>query len=163
MEVPLIIRKFNSHFPLYTYDDAHSPNTSTPSYPTLWIHPPTSSSSHLSSDIECLKWQTYLILREIPNIQLRWDIRPDGGVNGVLPSLHTPNGDLLGTERIPGWADQLLGDNGGELEGYGSMELRDESRAWVSLFEGVIHSALVCGTFNCLLWALCELIRLLNR
>lgn len=144
MEVPLVVRKFYSHFPLYTYDDTPSPSTSKPRHPTLWIHPPTSASSYLSSDIECLKWQTYLVLREIPNIQLRWDIQPDGGVNGVLPSLHLPDSDLLGTDRIPSWADRVLGDNGGELEGYTSAELRDESRAWVSLFEGVIHSALVC-------------------
>lgn len=142
MEVPAVVRKFYSYFPLYTYDEG--PIKSAPTHATLWVAPPLSSSSRLSGDIECLKWQTYLALRNIPSVRLRYDIQPDGGAGGVLPSLHLPDGDLLSPARIPGWADKVLNAPLDALEGYLSEKLRDESRAWVALFEGVIHSALVC-------------------
>lgn len=118
-------------------------STPPPTQPTLWIASPNAKSSSLSSDIECLKWQTYLSLRKVPNVALRWDVQPDGGVNGVLPSLHLPSGDLLGVPRIPAWADSVLSVSLDDLEGYRTSELRDESRAWITLFEGDVHAALV--------------------
>jgi len=146
MEVPSIVRKFYSYFPLHTYEGEVV--KSAPNNPTLWVSPPTVPSSRLSGDIECLKWQTYLVLRKIPGVRFRYDIQPDGGVGGVLPSLHLPNGDFLSPSRIPLWANDTLQEPIDELEGYASSALRDESRAWVTLFEGIIHSALVsCSTW----------------
>jgi metaxin len=145
MEVPPIIRKFCSYFPLHTHEGDEV--GSAPNSPTLWVSPPAVPSPRLSGDIECLKWQTYLVLRKVPAVRFRYDIQPDGGVGGVLPSLHLPNGDFLSPSRIPSWANDALKQSIDGLEGYASIALRDESRAWVSLFEGVIHSALVsCHT-----------------
>lgn len=140
MQVPAVVRRFYSYFPLYSYEEETV--KSAPAHPTLWVAPPVTS-PRLSGDIECLKWQTYLALRNVSAIRLRYDIRPDGGVGGVLPSLHLPNGDLLSAARIPGWADTALNAPLDELEGYASPKLRDESRAWISLFESVVHSTLV--------------------
>lgn len=82
-------------------------------------------------------------MRKVPEVKLRWDVQPDGGINGVLPSLHLPNGDLLGAPRIPTWVDSVLHASIEELEGYKTAELRDESRAWITLFERDVHAALV--------------------
>ncbi|KAF8319352.1 hypothetical protein DL93DRAFT_2108678 [Clavulina sp. PMI_390] len=140
MEVPPIVRKFYSYFPLY-YNEDETVNSSPPN-PTLWVAPGFGDSP-LSGDIECLKWQTYLALRKTPSIRTRYDVQPDGGPGGILPALHLPNGEVLSPARIPGWADEILAAPLDPLEGYPSEKLRDESRAWISLFEGVIHGALL--------------------
>lgn len=155
MEVPAIVRRFYSFFPLRTYDDEAV--KSSPAHPTLWVAPSRSASSRLSGDIECLKWQTFLVLRGVPSVQLRYDIQPDGGVGGVLPSLHLPDGDLLSPARIPIWVDKISNAPSDALEGYASEKLKDESRAWISLFEGVVHSALVSQTHISLASCLCKL------
>ena len=141
MEVPPVVRKFYSYFPLYTYESEAV--RSAPNNPTLWVSPPTVPPSRLSGDIECLKWQTYLVLRNVSEVRFRYDIQPDGGVGGILPCLHLPNGDFLSPSRIPLWANDTLKESINEAEGCASLALRDESRAWISLFEGIIHSALV--------------------
>ncbi len=130
--------------------------------PTLWIAPP--SDNLLSSDVECLKWQAYLALRGLKDVRLRWDIAPEGCIDGALPNLHTPvadsllkserlsrsdgaeDGELLAAHSIPMWVDAKLGVDSAEdpLEGYADAEARIESRAWVALLEGVVHAALVC-------------------
>jgi metaxin len=142
MSMPAPLRKLFALFPLHVYPGLSV--TSRPASPTLWIHPPNlSTSPRLSRDVECLKWQAYLALRGITDISLRWDISPDGGINGALPALHLPTGDLLGPTRIPAWVDSVLRSPLDELEGYRDEQSRDESRAWIALLEGVVHSALV--------------------
>ena len=96
---------------------------------------------------------------------MRWDVSPDGAVDGRLPNLHVRRreienegvgvggaggvrdevgGELLAAHMIPGWADKMLGGDGGSLfEGYRDEAARDESHAWVSLLEGKVHAALV--------------------
>ncbi|KAF9518222.1 hypothetical protein BS47DRAFT_1371092 [Hydnum rufescens UP504] len=139
--MPAPLRKLFALFPLHVYPGQSV--TSRPASPTLWIHSPNlSTSPRLSRDVECLKWQAYLALRGITNISLRWDISPDGGINGALPALHLPTGDLLGPTRIPAWVDSVLRSPLDELEGYRDEQSRDESRAWIALLEGVVHNAL---------------------
>ncbi|KAF8912040.1 hypothetical protein CPB84DRAFT_1742680 [Gymnopilus junonius] len=113
--------------------------------------------------VECLKWQAYLALRGLTNIHLRWDIAPEGSIDRALPNLHVPlsdspvkneglalsdgaeDGELLAAHSIPTWVDAKLGvDSGADpLEGYKDQPSRVESRAWVSLLEGVVHAALL--------------------
>ncbi|EAU88788.1 hypothetical protein CC1G_01161 [Coprinopsis cinerea okayama7 len=52
---------------------------------------------------------------------------------------------LYSAAMIPSWVDLTLGvDSASDpLEGYINEAARDESRAWVSLLEGVVHGALV--------------------
>ncbi|KAG6909626.1 hypothetical protein DXG01_016408 [Tephrocybe rancida] len=105
--------------------------------PTLWIAPPGPSDAPLSADVECLKWQAYLALRNVPNL-LRTDVDPAGALD-ALPNLQTDNTTLLAAHLIPQWADQHAQPE----PDYVSLEARDESRAWVALLEGTIHAALL--------------------
>lgn len=148
--LPAPILKFFSLFPLYTYPATLSPNAArSVTKPTLWIHPPPNAeTSILSRDVECLKWQAYIALRGLTDIDVRWDVSPDGGIDGRLPNLHHQFKDKEGlAELIPAhliaeWVDGQVGD-AGPLEGYIDEASKDESRAWVSLLEGKIHAALV--------------------
>lgn len=145
--IPEPIRKFFSSFPLYTYPAPENPYSKSITKPTLWIEPPRKleldEKDHFSRDVECLKWQAYLSLRGIKDFDVRWDVAGEAGVGGHLPTLQLPNGKLLGTLRIPMWADTVQNSPIDTLEGYKDAEARDESRAWVSLLEGPVHSELV--------------------
>ncbi|PPQ93275.1 hypothetical protein CVT25_015273 [Psilocybe cyanescens] len=165
--VPSPIVAFNAHFPLKTYPPIKPSNKVPIEVPTLWIHPPRSTSQPtdnlLSADVECLKWQAYLALRNLRNIKLRWDISPEGSIDGSLPNLHVPvsdtpaksqklsisdgaeDGELLAVHSIPAWVDAKLGvdSSSDPLEGYRDQAARVESRAWVSLLESVVHAALL--------------------
>src|SRR6266545_5959734 len=167
--VPSFIVAFNSHFPLKTNPSIIPLEKSKPTAPTLWIYPPRSTlhdppDTLLSGDVECLKWQAYLALRGLKGIKVRWDISPEGSIDRSLPNLHLPiseslikneklrnsesadDGELLAAHSIPTWVDMKLAvdSSADPLEGYKGQEARIESRAWVSLLEGVIHAALVC-------------------
>lgn len=156
--IPGPIRTFYSYFPLHSYPPITTPNSRPVRKPTLWILPPRNPADQLlSSDVECLKWQAYLALRGFHDIEVRWDIPPDGGIDGRLPNLHVPislgekdggGGELLVAHNIPGWVDKT---KGGEeiLDGYKDEAARDESHAWVSLLEGKVHAALVCKRRLC--------------
>ncbi|KAF4615173.1 hypothetical protein D9613_002657 [Agrocybe pediades] len=165
--VPSPIVAFNAHFPLKTYPYIKPLNKSPVTAPTLWIQPPPATSQPvdnlLSSDVECLKWQAYLALRGLKHLRLRWDIAPEGAIDGALPNLHVPiaealvkdeklaksdgaeDGELLAAHSIPAWVDAKLGvdSSADPLEGYKDQASRVESRAWVSLLEGVVHAALL--------------------
>jgi metaxin len=163
--VPAPIVAFNAHFPLKSYPPIKPISKSCITAPTLWVHPPRSSSQApdnvLSADVECLKWQAYLALRGLAAIKIRMDIAPEGSLDGSLPNLHVPtdeslvekpshserdeDGRLLAAHTIPAWVDEKLGvDSAGDpLEGYKDQASRVESRAWVSLLEGIVHAALV--------------------
>ncbi|EJD05691.1 uncharacterized protein FOMMEDRAFT_145137 [Fomitiporia mediterranea MF3/22] len=148
--VPAVVQKFFSKFPLYTYpyDDSESLRlaSSRQTRPTLWIAPPNSTKDVLSTDAECLKWQAYIALRGVKNVGLRWDIAAEGAVDGRLPSLVAYEGgkpEVLGARMIPGWVDGVLQVEEDAFEGYRDTAMKDESRAWVALLEGTVHSALM--------------------
>jgi len=165
--VPSPLVAFNAHFPLKSHPYIKPLDKSPLTTPTLWIQPPPATSQPadnlLSADVECLKWQAYLALRGLKHIKLRWDIAPEGAIDGALPNLHVPisdalskseklsqsdgadDGELLAAHSIPTWVDAKLGvdSTADPLEGYKDQEARIESRAWISLLEGVVHAALV--------------------
>lgn len=167
MEVPKPLQRFFALFPLKEY-----PAVSPHSYPsatekqgaTLWIVPGApsasaqanekgpSSSSLLSRDPECLKWQAYIALRGLQSVRVRTDVDVQGALEGRLPNLHVKGKELLPAVRIPSWVDRELGEDSlkDELEGYRDVASRDESRAWIGLLEGEVHAALVgpCVFFN---------------
>lgn len=119
----------------------------------------------LSADVECLKWQAYIALRGLSSIRVRFDVTSDGALENRLPNLHIPlsegvlpkdeshhknlreeqDGELLAAQMIPTWVDAKLGVSSvqDENEGYIDKSARDESRAWVSLLEDVVHAALI--------------------
>lgn len=156
--MPSFIRTIYSKFPL-RYNPAIPPPCTTPpsTTPVLWITPPApSTSTVLSTDVECLKWQAYIALRGLKDIGVRWDVDPAGGIEGRLPNLWLPpperqegsslsRGEVLSARMIPGWADEAHGTHiwGSDLEGYIDDKAKDESRAWVSVLEGAVHAALV--------------------
>ncbi|KAJ3573443.1 hypothetical protein NP233_g2439 [Leucocoprinus birnbaumii] len=132
--------------------------------------PTESVSNPLSADVECLKWQAYIALRGLKGVRVRFDVSPDGALENRLPNLHVPlsegvlpkedtdaekkdnskkkeeqDGELLAAQMIPTWVDAKLGVNSAsdENEGYVDESARDESRAWVSLLEDVVHAALI--------------------
>ncbi|KAH7910759.1 hypothetical protein BJ138DRAFT_1152228 [Hygrophoropsis aurantiaca] len=149
LTLPLPLQRFFSQFPLYVYPSIPPPIKYRLTKPTIWIAPPRSSDQKkdglLSSDVECLKWQAYLALRGLTDISVRWDIAPEGAIGERLPNLQVPaagdkDGELLAAQMVPGWVDGKLGNS--ELEGYKDESLKDESHAWVSLLEGIIHAAL---------------------
>ena len=174
--IPKIVQDIFSRFPLYTYPAILPPKSTSSAAaatrPTLWIHPPIPdiilpSTNLLSADVSCLKWQAFIALcannitadgaHPEPVMAVRWDVDPEGGVDGVLPSLQLPpssDGDekasLLAAKDIPSWvrqarhrADPAAAAGNDDLEGYNDPDARDESRAWVSLLEGPVHAALV--------------------
>jgi metaxin len=159
--MPSFVRTLYSHFPL-RYNPAVPPPFTTPlsTTPVLWITPPApSTSTVLSTDVECLKWQAYIALRGLNDVKVRWDIDPAGGVDGRLPNVwlpppekqegsSSPQGEVLSARMIPGWADEIQGEHAwsSDLEGYIDEKAKDESRAWVSVLEGAVHAALVCRT-----------------
>lgn len=149
--VPSSIAAFNSHFPIKTNPPIIPIGKTRVTTPTLWILPPRPESL-LSGDVVCLKWQAYLAFRGIKGIKVRWDIAPEGSIRESLPNLHVPdseggseNATLLAAHSILVWVDTKLGvdSTASPLEGYKDEETKTESRAWVSLLEGVIHAALV--------------------
>ncbi|KAI0807878.1 hypothetical protein C8Q74DRAFT_1313541 [Fomes fomentarius] len=163
ISLPAPLRRFFSLFPLYTHPEIDSPDRARPvTSPTLWIHTPWSPDADvLSSDVECLKWQAYLALRGLSDIAVRWDISVDGALDARLPNLHVPlktlpgaseqvkaqedgEGELLPAHLIPEWVDGQVGALD-ELKGYVDEAARDESRAWVALLEGNVHTALLLG------------------
>jgi metaxin len=147
--LPPQLKAFFSLFPLHTYPPIPTWTAvarGDSEFVTLWIHPPLNpSSSLLSSEIECLKWQAYLALRGLSNILVRWDIAADGGLEGRLPNIHVPSntdGDkLIAARMIPGWVDERLPSD--PMEGYKDEKAKNESNAWVLLLEDTIHAALV--------------------
>ncbi len=144
LSAPEPLQKFFALFPLHTYPAVDNPYSKKISKATLWILPPLQpQTSDLSSDVECLKWQAYLALRGIRDVDLRWDISPEAGLGGHLPTLHLPTGKLLSTEQIPMWADNLQHSKIDPLEGFTDEETKNESRAWITLMEGVVHAELV--------------------
>ncbi|KAL5490169.1 hypothetical protein ACEPAI_5002 [Sanghuangporus weigelae] len=146
--VPAAVHRFFSKFPIYTYpqDESVSLQSATrQTRPTLWIAPPRSRTDVLSADVECLKWQAYIALRGVKNIGVRWDVSPEGAVDGRLPSLVVQEGaklEVLGSRMIPGWVDGSLQVEEDAFEGYIDATAKDESRAWVALLEGTVESAL---------------------
>lgn len=86
---------------------------------------------------------------------MRSDVKAEGALGGRLPNLQTPSvltadedgdgdGEILPAHNIAAWIDERVGlVEGDELEGYSSVETRDESHAWVALLEGDVHAALV--------------------
>ncbi|KAJ7905811.1 hypothetical protein B0H14DRAFT_3420966 [Mycena olivaceomarginata] len=143
MNVPPAIAHVFSYFPLHTLPPIESRSGRHPDAPTLWIQPPRSDPSRLSTDVECLKWQAYLALRGLSKIAVRCDISPEGAMGGRLPNLHLASGQLLPAQLIPTWADETLNEHERPLEGYKDQAALDESRAWVSLLEGDVHAALL--------------------
>jgi len=142
--IPLAVHRFFAKFPLHTYPDTPLPQKHASQRPSLWIAPPKSSvsGSVLSSDVECLKWQAYIALRGVKDVRVRWDVTPDGSVDGRLPSLQTVERTVLGARMIPGWVDEELQTEDDAFEGYRDAASKDESRAWVTLLEGTVHTAL---------------------
>lgn len=145
-KVPSFFVYFYSRFPLVSYPPIAPLNKKSYSVPTLWILPPRQNNL-LSADVECLKWQAYLALRGLTDIKIRWDIAPEGSISGSLPNLHIPSDkeELLAAHAIPAWVDAKLGvdSSADPLEGYVDQAARVESRAWVSLLEGIVHATLV--------------------
>lgn len=185
--IPAPLAAFITKFPLATHPRIPlPPNKYRPvQTATLWISPPIGYNSTdgstptgtsptadnipnlLSADVECLKWQAYIALRGLNSIRVRFDVSPDGALEGRLPNLHVPlseavlpkdeqsggsrkeeeeqDGELLAARMIPTWVDAKLGvDSSADAnEGYMDESARDESRAWVSLLEGAVHAALV--------------------
>jgi metaxin len=159
--LPEPLRTFLSKFPLHTYP----PIKATPRRPlqghTLWIAPPRTSaddqstnSDTLSTDVKCLKWQAYIALRGLTDIAVRWDISPEGAVDGSLPCLHVlaevqgdDSGEVLASGFIPRWVDVRTGSWNDPLNGFRDQNAKDESNAWVSLLDGVVHTALVCAFY----------------
>lgn len=151
LTLPPALAAFFSHFPLHTYPPVPLPNKTIPKVPTLWILPPRNPDVDLlSADVECLKWQAYLALRDLMGIAVRWDVSSEGGLDRRLPNLHVPlpgngadRGELLAAHRIPGWVDSRVDGAPDPLEGYKDKASKDESHAWVTLLEGNVHAALV--------------------
>jgi len=147
MTLPEPVRAFFSYFPLYTHPAIRPLSLYPSKIPTLWISPPRRS-SNLSTDVDCLKWQAYLALRGVTDIAVRWDISPEGAIDGKLPNLQVPlpvgKGELLATHSIPAWVNKRLGVAVDSFEGYKDEASRDESYAWIALLEGSVHAALVC-------------------
>ena len=151
LTLPTPVKKAFGFFPLHT----HPPVPLSVRYPlvkpTLWIAPPRTSlegSDILSSDVECLKWQAYIALRGLSDIAVRWDIPPEGALEGRLPNLHVPadasaENQLLTAQNILSWVDSRVASGVDTLEGYRDQQAKDESHAWVSLLEGVVHATLV--------------------
>ncbi|KZO95884.1 hypothetical protein CALVIDRAFT_598931 [Calocera viscosa TUFC12733] len=132
------VQKFLARFPLYTYPAWPLPSTAPRTgLPTLWILPPNAGQAPLSSDVECLKWQAWLALRGVA-VTLRWDVHPDGGVDGKLPTLHLPNNTLHAAHLIP----SALSIASLPHEGYASAESELESKAFLALLESTLHKAL---------------------
>lgn len=152
MTLPTLpLPKLFNLFPLYSYP--LPPAKSSHDKPTLWIVPPgrsldaNANSGLLSANVECLKWQAYIALRGVKNIAVRWDMAPEGALDGRLPNLHVPAGadtesQLLKAQDIPAWVDSRVGSGVDTLQGFKDERMRDESHAWVSLLEGVVHAAL---------------------
>ncbi|KLO10564.1 hypothetical protein SCHPADRAFT_942775 [Schizopora paradoxa] len=142
--IPVAVHRFFAKFPLHIYPDSPLPQKNEVQRPSLWIAPPKStvSGSVLSSDVECLKWQAYIALRGVKDLSVRWDVTPDGSVDGRLPSLQTADRKVLGARMIPGWVDDELQAEDDAFEGYKDATSKDESRAWVALLEGIVHTAL---------------------
>lgn len=158
LQLPKPLARFFALFPLIEHAPQPVPSKRRISGPTLWIHPPKTSEDLLSADVECLKWQAHIALRGLTDVRVRSDVKAEGALGGRLPNLQTPSvltadedgdgdgdGEILPAHNIAAWIDERVGlvEGGDELEGYSSVETRDESYAWVALLEGDVHAALV--------------------
>jgi metaxin len=153
--IPAPVRNFFSNFPLQTYPAIERSGDNLPTETTLWILPPLDpGTSVLSNDVECLKWQAYIALKQWntnesdrKSVKVSWDVSPAAGVDGVLPTLcirrHKPKSgqlewNFLGPKGIAEWIDGPV-----ELKEK-DTQFNDEMEAWVQLLEGDVHDALVC-------------------
>ncbi|KAJ3773595.1 hypothetical protein FB446DRAFT_787707 [Lentinula raphanica] len=175
MQVPGPLKTLFSYFPLYTHPPLNAKGNRALECPTIWVHPSRTNNSPdavLSSDVECLKWQAYLALRGVSNIQVRFDVDAQGAIDRRLPNLHVPfdasvtyswsadnkdkkaqsstgpiddSTELLSAPHIVEWVDVKLAHSALDdpWEGYKDEGAKDESRAWVSLLEGNVHAALI--------------------
>ncbi|KZV92181.1 hypothetical protein EXIGLDRAFT_81593 [Exidia glandulosa HHB12029] len=125
ISTPRRLAAFYSHFPLKTLPEVEGrrPSAATP---TLWIQP--APSSPLSADVDCLAAQALLALLG-KHVALRTDLTAQGAVDGRLPNLQLPDGQLLPAHAIANWA--------------GAPAEVDEARAWVSLLRSSIRPALL--------------------
>ncbi|CAE6440694.1 unnamed protein product [Rhizoctonia solani] len=100
LPIPAPIKKFFSLFPLYRYPANLPPPTplGNAQGAVLLIGPPTYAKyasdefellpglSHLSADPDSLRWQAYLALRNVINVQVSWAVGPESGIPKlVLP------------------------------------------------------------------------------
>lgn len=122
---------FYSHFPLKTLP-AVERHENHADVPTLWIQPPALSTSAWS--VDCLAAQALLALLH-KRVALRTDITLQGGVDGRLPTLQLPDGQLLPAHAIANWAGAPAED--------------DEVRAWMTLLRSTVRPALVrtCASY----------------
>ncbi|KAK1225391.1 hypothetical protein PQX77_011681 [Marasmius sp. AFHP31] len=181
MQIPQPLSSLFANFPLHTYPPINAAPAKTKlTSPTIWVHPSSDPDSPLlSGDVECLKWQAYLALRGLKDIQVRTDVNEQGAMDGRLPNLHVSlpedlekpdsrptegviddSTHLLAAHHIPGWVDAELGHDPLDLplEGYKDEAAKDESRAWVTLLEGPVHAALVLTVQPTLLSSICDFI-----
>ncbi|CEL51641.1 hypothetical protein RSOLAG1IB_00176 [Rhizoctonia solani AG-1 IB] len=54
--------------------------------------------------------------------------------------------EVIDPGRIPAWVDEVQGRSVDGLEGFVDDTTRNESRAWIALLDGVVHSALLLAT-----------------
>ncbi|KZT39688.1 hypothetical protein SISSUDRAFT_1060892 [Sistotremastrum suecicum HHB10207 ss-3] len=158
---PQLVQSLFAKFPLYTHPAVQRPrqNNSLSSSPCLWIVPPPPGSSPISTDVNCVKHQAYVVLNglqtgpEKSRVRLRWDISEDGAIDCLLPNLALPNGEVLGSKAIPAWVHARVKENEKSLEGEEGLDsewddgfedekTRDEMRAWVEVMEGPVKAAL---------------------
>ena len=99
--IPPLVATLFAHFPLVTYPSSTLLTTPAPSSPTLWLLGPPPSSSE-SLDPTCREAQAFARFRDV-KFEVRWLASAAGAVDGVLPSLHLPNGELLAATEVGTW------------------------------------------------------------
>lgn len=102
--IPPLVATVFAHFPLVTYPSPDLLSTSAPSAPTLWLlgPPPSPTSSSESLDPTCREAQAFARFNDV-KVEVRWLSTPAGAVEGILPSLHLPSGDLLSSSEVEAW------------------------------------------------------------
>ncbi|GAA5872338.1 hypothetical protein JCM16303_004483 [Sporobolomyces ruberrimus] len=136
-----------AYFPLLTVSNSDT-TTPAPSKPTLWVLGPPPPGHQESLDPISRQVQAFARFSQL-DAQPRYLSNGNGAPGGTLPSLHTPQGDLIETEGINKWIEDQSKTASGSAEKGDDEELPLDPvlQAYTSLIETTLLPAVLAALY----------------
>lgn len=145
--VPSPLAPLYAYFPLLTVSNSDT-TTPAPSKPTLWVLGPPPPGHQESLDPISRQVQAFARFSQL-DAQPRYLSNGNGAPGGTLPSLHTPQGDLIETEGINKWIEDQSKTASGSAEKGDDEELPLDPvlQAYTSLIETTLLPAVLAALY----------------